>query len=525
MASAAPGERAFAALYTKHKTQKRKVWQDGVLCAGARGQLRLFNDAGSCIATSFAKEETAEGTEYDFEAYLVTVDGELEEGGDGSTDLAAAAPVPVVQRPPPARRAGLAAPPKSAPFVAPPPFVPPPELKDLPPAQPTYQPPTISRRERGVQFGWGAARELPPAPPPASPLQPRATQPPMAGGPQLKRVRRSTEEAFGLLLGAASHPLESVLEDPSPMERRAPTAAPQPDTWCAPPAAQGADPWGASAGDWLSAEATRPQLQQQSYADPWSAALAGFAPVSLSLIGCGWGTGTPAGGAAHALAAAATSRGQCVEWESGMEDSGREFGRGQPGPPSLGLGAQPPLSAHGCQPSVPNTPRLTVLFPPSSCRATSTVSTEPTSGDGGTGGGVVGGGGRAVGGGAVKAAAWVAGGGHVPRPCGNQVQVGDILSAHGLGNLAGSSEGGGVQGNGVRPRVPQLYPPGGGVQGNGIRPIQTPSCRPLQAQLCVHSMDEDEDERASWGMPLQNSMRRSFGSSNSFGPNMLCQHN
>ncbi|GMH58740.1 hypothetical protein TrRE_jg1225 [Triparma retinervis] len=72
-------------LYTKHKTQKRKVWQDGVMCVSRCGTVTLHCSSGTSKTPLDTVEVNAremegimrgEGKEVEFRGYLAVGEGE-----------------------------------------------------------------------------------------------------------------------------------------------------------------------------------------------------------------------------------------------------------------------------------------------------------------------------------------------------------------------------------------------------------------------------------------------------------------
>lgn len=75
-------DRSFTVLYTKHKTQKRKTWNDGILRVYSNNKAELVDESGEVIGTKFLKPSITIACEdvLDFPSFLVEIDSEVASG-------------------------------------------------------------------------------------------------------------------------------------------------------------------------------------------------------------------------------------------------------------------------------------------------------------------------------------------------------------------------------------------------------------------------------------------------------------
>lgn len=82
-------EQWFRCLYTKHKTRKSKVYQDGFIAYQSTSRKANLHDEGkSLLDTAFFKA-LSEGDDVEFPGFLVTVDEPLHSDKSGSSTSAA----------------------------------------------------------------------------------------------------------------------------------------------------------------------------------------------------------------------------------------------------------------------------------------------------------------------------------------------------------------------------------------------------------------------------------------------------
>jgi hypothetical protein len=101
----------FSALYTKHLTQKRKIYQDGFLKV-RNSSLTLLDDSRKLVDTTTFVGPLVEGTEIKFDRFLVEVGAPVDSAAGGQ---ALPAPATDLVRPEPTRTAPM----KKRPFTAP----------------------------------------------------------------------------------------------------------------------------------------------------------------------------------------------------------------------------------------------------------------------------------------------------------------------------------------------------------------------------------------------------------------------